>query len=470
MGHADAIDLLVQRKSDVDARHAFAGSTPLHFAAEMGHPSVVRRLCHLGADVAAEKRHGGTALHVAADTNNSAVAQALLEEPCGADPEAVLLGDTVPLYLAAGRGFDQVINVLLEGGANPDRTLWPQRPVAKGKRKGRAKSGQLSSAQANPAHLLPGSDPSAPGWEAGNGATALHNACENGHLKAVSALLDGGARQLSTMQGVTPLITALQYRHPGVASELLDHRMPAGVVVASPADGQTALHIAAAYDYPEVVARILREGGSTAARDRRGRTPLDYSHGELTKWLLLRFHGREPRLDAAVMSHPHGGLEAALAAVDGVPAEAGELYLRYARRRAAGSLRPEVARLSRVLSAGELPAAKQDMLVRRLAVAGFMLSGNTYTAADAMLMMTEKAMHAALALLGTPVRGIEYRPKQVLKLNGQDMLAPVNRALGTLQRSGDAVAFQRSIRELAREAMGLRSTPSMGSGGKDFEL
>ena len=50
-----------------------------HFAAEMGHVSVVRRLCALGADVEAEKFQDGTALHTAADTNNAAVARVLLE-------------------------------------------------------------------------------------------------------------------------------------------------------------------------------------------------------------------------------------------------------------------------------------------------------------------------------------------------------------------------------------------------------
>ena len=50
-----------------------------HFAAEMGHVSVVRRLCLLGADVEAETSQGGTALHTAADTKNAQVATVLLE-------------------------------------------------------------------------------------------------------------------------------------------------------------------------------------------------------------------------------------------------------------------------------------------------------------------------------------------------------------------------------------------------------
>ena len=36
--------------------------------------------------------------------------------------------------------------------------------------------------------------------DAGNGATALHAAVENGHLATVRTLLNGGARQMTSMQ------------------------------------------------------------------------------------------------------------------------------------------------------------------------------------------------------------------------------------------------------------------------------
>ncbi|CAE8681824.1 unnamed protein product [Polarella glacialis] len=321
MGHSAAVELLVRHKADVNARHRFAGSTPLHFAAEMGHHQLVRSLCELGADVEAEKRHGGTAIHVSADTNNAAVTRALIEAPCGADPDAALLGDTVPLYLAAGRGFHEVIDVLIEAGANPDRTLWPQRPWhSKNKKSRKATPATETKELTVTAQVLPGSDPSAAGWEEGNGATSLHNACENGHLKAVLALLEGGARQLATMQGVTPLITSLQYRHPKIAVALLDSTTPANVAVASPADGQTALHLAAAYDFPEVVARILMSfGGRTDVRDHQGNVALDYARGRLTRWLLGRFQGRDPELDAVVRSASPNELEHLLSATAASP-------------------------------------------------------------------------------------------------------------------------------------------------------
>ena len=41
-------------------------------------------------------------------------------------------------------------------------------------------------------------------------------------LDATSALLELGAKQLTSMEGVSPLLLALQYRHPIIALRLLD--------------------------------------------------------------------------------------------------------------------------------------------------------------------------------------------------------------------------------------------------------
>ncbi|CAE7391359.1 ANK1, partial [Symbiodinium sp. CCMP2456] len=285
-GHRHSLDLLVKARADPNAPHTFASTSAMHFAAEMGHSEVVRRLCELRANVEASKAQGGTALHTAADTNNSAVVQALLSEPCSCDPEALLLGDTPALYLAASRGFPDVIEALLAGGASPDRTLRQRRRMGRSGGKG-SKAYPLTADPSTASASLPGSRDDMPGFEEANGATPLHAACENGHLLAVQVLLDGGARQLATMQGVTPLITALQYRQRAIARVLLESRTPANVHVVSPADGQTALHVAAAYGFSEVVAGILRHGGASDVQDAAGHTPMDYARDRLVLWTTL---------------------------------------------------------------------------------------------------------------------------------------------------------------------------------------
>ena len=85
IGSCELVEALHERNADVDAPHKFAGSTPLHFAAEMNETETVRTLCRLHANAAREKAQGGRPLHVAADLGFDAVATVLLEQ-CGSDP------------------------------------------------------------------------------------------------------------------------------------------------------------------------------------------------------------------------------------------------------------------------------------------------------------------------------------------------------------------------------------------------
>jgi hypothetical protein len=48
VGHLHVIDTLIQHNAKVDARHKFAGSTAIHFAAEMGQHEAVKKLCASG--------------------------------------------------------------------------------------------------------------------------------------------------------------------------------------------------------------------------------------------------------------------------------------------------------------------------------------------------------------------------------------------------------------------------------------
>merc|ERR1719427_517361 len=115
--------------------------------------------------------------------------------------------DTTPLYLAAQRGFTGVVLELLRLGASPNFVM-PQ--------------GKTST------QMIPASGDGSGGFypvkntEVGNGATALHAAVENGHLETARVLLEGGAVQSNSMEGATPLVIALQYRHPRIALLLLE--------------------------------------------------------------------------------------------------------------------------------------------------------------------------------------------------------------------------------------------------------
>eukprot|EP00854_Cymbomonas_tetramitiformis_P014311 gene14311-16923_t len=165
-------------------------------------------LCEHGADVSWRKRNGGTALHTAADADQGEAVRELLR--CGADVASLLNGDTSPLYLAAQRGNDKAVQALAEGNADVDFVM----PVSKG-------STQLVGVGERPEDRAPFGVVDQNQFEAGNGATALHAATENGHVETVDLLLRLGARQLASMQGASPLVLAAQYNQAAICTLLL---------------------------------------------------------------------------------------------------------------------------------------------------------------------------------------------------------------------------------------------------------
>src|SRR5436190_8672151 len=95
-GNEAAVQLLLERKADVNAKD-FDGSTALHWAALNGHEFAVRLLL---------ERH---------DTDVNA-------QLFGHDPECDLAGDSwggwmggwIPLHMAAGKGHEAVVRLLME--------------------------------------------------------------------------------------------------------------------------------------------------------------------------------------------------------------------------------------------------------------------------------------------------------------------------------------------------------------------
>ena len=65
-------------------------------------------------------------------------------------------------------------------------------------------------------------------------------------------LLGRGARQLASMEGATPLVIALQYRHPAIAIDLARASPTPSLDTTVPIDGSSALFVAAGYGYTEV--------------------------------------------------------------------------------------------------------------------------------------------------------------------------------------------------------------------------
>jgi len=296
LGQVQAVEaLLTSGSTEVDYPHYFATTTALHFAAEMGHVGVVQALCAAGADSNARKSTGGTPLHTAADCNQPAAVAALLTPPCAADHSLLLNGDTTPLYLAAQRGWTRAAEELLTRGADPNFVM---------------RSGTFSTAVSVPGAAEPlssGGFYAARNTERANGATALHVAVENGHYATADLLLEHGALQLNSMQGTTPLITALQYKHPHIAARLLAADPPPNLTARVPVDGASALFVASGEGYTDLVREMLRLGAPPDLANKHGATPLSHS--------ALRGHLPVLRLLLSAGARADGAAEGASAAL-----------------------------------------------------------------------------------------------------------------------------------------------------------
>lgn len=138
-GAPDVLELLLAAGADPNARGT-RDQTALMWAASQGHSEAVRVLLAHGADVDARSEnwsqvmavpphadpanqqdvpHGGnTALLFSARVGDLASARLLIE--AGADVDAVDAMGLSPTVLAAHSGFGELLDLLLEAGANPD--------------------------------------------------------------------------------------------------------------------------------------------------------------------------------------------------------------------------------------------------------------------------------------------------------------------------------------------------------------
>jgi ankyrin repeat protein len=116
-GHADAVRLLLERGSEVNALSINQmRNTPLHaaLAGPMGTDGV-RALVEAGADVNARQHGGYVPLHSAAQSGKMEVLDLLLER--GADPAAATDDGRRPIDLARDRGHAQEVERLRAAGA-----------------------------------------------------------------------------------------------------------------------------------------------------------------------------------------------------------------------------------------------------------------------------------------------------------------------------------------------------------------
>ena len=123
IGDGDRLRALLEENPALVSVWSEDGFTPLHFAAFFGHPEAAKLLVERGADLEARSTNEQFALdaaplHSASAAGHIEACRVLLD--AGADVNAVQHGGYTALLDAAANGNDELVDLLLERGA--DRT------------------------------------------------------------------------------------------------------------------------------------------------------------------------------------------------------------------------------------------------------------------------------------------------------------------------------------------------------------
>ncbi|MEM9192813.1 MAG: ankyrin repeat domain-containing protein [Myxococcota bacterium] len=248
-------------------------------ACEGGHIAVVRYLEDRGVPVP------WTALLLGGSQAGaiSATSYAL----CHTGPDSIRgYRNWTPLMFAASGGRLQLVQLLLEAGANPTLQSEDGRTAM-----------SLAQERDEPSICKRLEDAGA-----SHDDPTLLTAAHQGAQEWVKRLLRGGARaDVRARGGVTPLILAAAAGNQTLVTELLDAGADPNL---QDDDGWSALMHAAEGGHAEIVGRLIDSGANPLLADHRGvrahRLALDAGHGGIAKTLLASPSIRQKELRAAI--------------------------------------------------------------------------------------------------------------------------------------------------------------------------
>ncbi|KAF5576273.1 ankyrin protein [Fusarium pseudocircinatum] len=279
-GHETVIKLLIDNGADRDSRgtgkYQHEGRTPISFAAEKGHEAAVRTLINREACLhlacGTKFGRGWTPLSYATRCGHKAIVTLLLES--GAELEYDNSGRTA-LSHAAEKGHKDIVSFLLQQSADPDLRMTCSEEFGRTALSFAAQNGYQDIVQ-----LLLNASTNELDSTDGSGISPLSYASNGGHETIVSLLLEHGAnpnpqpRPIESIWSLwlpdTPLSCAASNGHDAIVHLLLE----AGTNVDSGHE-RTPLSFAAEKGRESIVQLLLKSGATVDSG--RERTPLSFA-------------------------------------------------------------------------------------------------------------------------------------------------------------------------------------------------
>ncbi|CAI4222737.1 unnamed protein product [Auanema sp. JU1783] len=217
-GNIEVIEFLVKRTAPERHDMDIHGFTALHLAAMVGNENVCKVLVKQGWNISERDKQDNTPLHLAAGRGNTDVVRFLVTS--GANINDKDTHQRTPIFWACFGGQSHTLYCMIKEMSFQWRTTErPARPVtdALGRTPLHAAAFAGSAACINMMLGIEAEDDclSSPliGWKDNDGETALHVACERGHMACVLSLLKGGAAiNALNKRGLTPLECAQEHK------------------------------------------------------------------------------------------------------------------------------------------------------------------------------------------------------------------------------------------------------------------
>jgi len=214
-GGDEAAEYLLNAGSPVNEPDA-EGCTPLFKATQNGHLAIVRSLLRRGADPDIPLLSSRISpLHIAAWENRVEIVTELLRKSADVEARTIVSNGWTPLFPAAHKGHDQVVQLLIDFDANPTAVTVDQNSSIL--------ETAVSGGHCDTVKLLMDSGATVRRGSAKR-PTALHQAAIDGRADIVEVILDRekNAVDLETETGETPLYYACANGHDDIAEILLN--------------------------------------------------------------------------------------------------------------------------------------------------------------------------------------------------------------------------------------------------------